>query len=254
METGGRVPAAGGLRRPAAATTHARCGSHRARGHERPALAQLLGDGIDPERDSLWRRCLVLGPAPEYCLLAAEAPAGVAPGRLPSGWTAHDTRARGASGVADVVIDAASSQAASSRRQESRFRDWVGTASREQRRRRSEYPPEAGRYHLYVSLACPWCHRTAILRELAGLQQAVGDLLPRALPRRARLGVHAASASTDGARAARSTPTRSTAGAFMSEAYSVSDPELRGADHRPGAVGHTQRANRQQRVQRTSSA
>jgi hypothetical protein len=65
-----------------------------ARGHERPALAQLLGDGIDPERDGLWQRCLVLGPAPEYCLLAGasspegEAPAGVAPSRLPEGWTA----------------------------------------------------------------------------------------------------------------------------------------------------------------------
>jgi hypothetical protein len=59
-----------------------------ARGHERPALAQLLGDGIDPERDSLWQRCLVLGPAPEYCLHAAEAPVGAAQGRLPSGWSA----------------------------------------------------------------------------------------------------------------------------------------------------------------------
>jgi hypothetical protein len=59
-----------------------------ARGHERPALAELLGDGIDPERDSLWQRCLVLGPAPEYCLHASEIPAGVAPGRLPSGWSA----------------------------------------------------------------------------------------------------------------------------------------------------------------------
>jgi hypothetical protein len=59
-----------------------------ARGHERPALAQLLGDGIDPERDGLWQRCLVLGPAPEYCLLANEAPAGAASSRLPQGWTA----------------------------------------------------------------------------------------------------------------------------------------------------------------------
>jgi hypothetical protein len=58
------------------------------RGQARPALGQLLGDGIDPERDGLWQRCLVLGPAPEYCLLAGEAPAGVAPSRLPQGWTA----------------------------------------------------------------------------------------------------------------------------------------------------------------------
>jgi hypothetical protein len=64
-------------------------------GHERPGLAQLLGDGIDPERDSLWQRCLVLGPAPEYCLHAGKAPMGVTPSRLPSGWSAttiaHET-------------------------------------------------------------------------------------------------------------------------------------------------------------------
>ena len=33
---------------------------------------------------------------------------------------------------------------------------------------------QAGRYHLYVSLACPWAHRTVILRELKGLQDAIG--------------------------------------------------------------------------------
>jgi hypothetical protein len=58
-------------------------------GRERPSLGALLGDGIDPARDALWRRCIGLGPAPEYCLLAAEAPAGVAGGRLPSGWVAR---------------------------------------------------------------------------------------------------------------------------------------------------------------------
>lgn len=31
----------------------------------------------------------------------------------------------------------------------------------------------AGRYHLYVSLACPWAHRTLIARELLGLQEAI---------------------------------------------------------------------------------
>ena len=61
----------------------------RKRGHEHPSLEALLGDGIDPRRDGLWRRCLGLGPAPEYCLLAAETPAGVAAGRLPDGWIAQ---------------------------------------------------------------------------------------------------------------------------------------------------------------------
>jgi glutathionyl-hydroquinone reductase len=37
----------------------------------------------------------------------------------------------------------------------------------------SGFPAEAGRYHLYVSWACPWAHRTAILRRLKGLEEAV---------------------------------------------------------------------------------
>jgi putative glutathione S-transferase len=57
------------------------------------------------------------------------------------------------------------------KRQESRFRDWVGVDPRSGDA--SAFPVESGRYHLYVSLACPWCHRTAILRELAGLTGAV---------------------------------------------------------------------------------
>ncbi len=36
------------------------------------------------------------------------------------------------------------------------------------------FPPEAGRYHLYVSLACPWAHRTLIFRKLKGLEKIVG--------------------------------------------------------------------------------
>jgi hypothetical protein len=60
----------------------------RPRGHERPSLEALLGDGLDSAAGSLWRRCLGLGPAPELCLLAAEAPAGVATARLPKGWAA----------------------------------------------------------------------------------------------------------------------------------------------------------------------
>ncbi len=73
-------------------------------------------------------------------------------------------------------------------RQESRFRDWVGGGREltdppppgsESHERASqphpsaELPVQAERYHLYVSLACPWCHRVAIVRELAALQQAV---------------------------------------------------------------------------------
>lgn len=37
-----------------------------------------------------------------------------------------------------------------------------------------EFPPEAGRYHLYVSLACPFAHRTLIVRALKGLEEVIG--------------------------------------------------------------------------------
>jgi putative glutathione S-transferase len=35
------------------------------------------------------------------------------------------------------------------------------------------FPAEAGRYHLYVALSCPWAHRTVIFRSLKGLQNVV---------------------------------------------------------------------------------
>jgi glutathionyl-hydroquinone reductase len=37
----------------------------------------------------------------------------------------------------------------------------------------SGFKAEAGRYHLYVALGCPWAHRTMIMRELKGLQQVI---------------------------------------------------------------------------------
>ena len=38
----------------------------------------------------------------------------------------------------------------------------------------SGYPAEADRYHLYVSLACPWAHRTIIIRKLKNLENVIG--------------------------------------------------------------------------------
>lgn len=53
-------------------------------------------------------------------------------------------------------------------RQEDRFRDWVSTDGA------TAYPAEADRYHLYVSLACPWASRTLIVRQLQGLENIIG--------------------------------------------------------------------------------
>jgi putative glutathione S-transferase len=54
------------------------------------------------------------------------------------------------------------------KRQEDAFRDWVKADGS------SGYPAQAGRYHLYVSLACPWACRTVIVRKLKGLEDAIG--------------------------------------------------------------------------------
>lgn len=53
-------------------------------------------------------------------------------------------------------------------RQEDAFREWISTDGS------TPYPPAAGRYHLYVSLACPWASRTVIFRKLKGLEEAIG--------------------------------------------------------------------------------
>jgi putative glutathione S-transferase len=50
-------------------------------------------------------------------------------------------------------------------RKESSFRDWIEPGG--------QFPPEAGRYRLYVSLACPWAHRTLIMRALKGLDEMI---------------------------------------------------------------------------------
>lgn len=38
----------------------------------------------------------------------------------------------------------------------------------------TDFPVQSGRYHLYVSLACPWAHRTIIYRKLFGLESQLG--------------------------------------------------------------------------------
>src|SRR6266498_1938983 len=53
-------------------------------------------------------------------------------------------------------------------RQDDAFREWISNDGS------TPYPTVANRYHLYVSLACPWASRTVILRKLKGLEAAIG--------------------------------------------------------------------------------
>ena len=58
-------------------------------------------------------------------------------------------------------------------RSESRFRDWVTRDGKPAQGRERGFPAEPGRYHLYVSLACPWAHRTLIFRKLKKLEDVI---------------------------------------------------------------------------------
>ncbi|WP_184799831.1 glutathione S-transferase family protein [Nitrospirillum iridis] len=58
-------------------------------------------------------------------------------------------------------------------RKDSAFRHWVTADGAAGPSGEGGFKAEPGRYHLYVSLACPWAHRTLILRALKGLEDAI---------------------------------------------------------------------------------
>ncbi len=59
------------------------------------------------------------------------------------------------------------------KRQQSVFRNWVTADGSAGPTGAGGFKAEPGRYHLYVSLACPWAHRTLIFRALKGLEEMV---------------------------------------------------------------------------------
>jgi putative glutathione S-transferase len=99
------------------------------------------------------------------------------------------------------------------RRQADAFRHWV-TADGS-----SGYPAAEGRYHLYVSWACPWAHRTIIVRKLKKLEHAIGmtvvDPIRDERGWAFREGPGHALDPVNGFR-------------FLSEAYAATDPHYRG--------------------------
>ncbi len=52
-------------------------------------------------------------------------------------------------------------------------RNWITADGSSGPSGEGEFKAEAGRYHLYISRACPWAHRTAIFREIKGLQNLI---------------------------------------------------------------------------------
>ena len=58
-------------------------------------------------------------------------------------------------------------------RTQAQFRNWVTKDGVAGPTGLGGFPAEPGRYHLYVSLACPWAHRTMIIRALKGLENMI---------------------------------------------------------------------------------
>lgn len=98
-------------------------------------------------------------------------------------------------------------------RQEDAFRAFVSTDGS------TPHPLEPGRYHLYVSLACPWAHRTLIVRELKNLRDIVGVTVVD--PVRDERGWAFRDGPGHSADPINGFP-------FLSEAYLTSDPDFRG--------------------------
>ena len=99
------------------------------------------------------------------------------------------------------------------KRQDDAFRGWVTEDGS------SGYPAARGRYHVYVSLACPWAHRTIIVRKLKKLEGVIGMTVVD--PIRDERGW----AFRDGPGHS-SDPVNGFQ--FLSEAYAATDPSYRG--------------------------
>ncbi|MGR3493494.1 MAG: glutathione S-transferase family protein, partial [Shimia sp.] len=66
------------------------------------------------------------------------------------------------------------SNGGSFKRQEASFRNWITANGSAGPSGEGGFEAESGRYHLYVSHACPWANRTLIFRKLKGLEEHIG--------------------------------------------------------------------------------
>jgi putative glutathione S-transferase len=91
-------------------------------------------------------------------------------------WRAQDRGAqdRGAQDRGGAKDSGAPSPGGRFERRESPFRNWVTPDGAAGPSGRGGFAAEPHRYHLYVSLACPWAHRTLIFRALKGLESVIG--------------------------------------------------------------------------------
>jgi putative glutathione S-transferase len=115
------------------------------------------------------------------------------------------------------------------------FRNWITPDGSPGPSGEGGFPAEAGRYHLYVSLACPWAHRTLILRKLKELDDLISvSVVSPKMPDETGWSFNKASGSTGDA-------------LFGKDFLWQSPARLYRPRHRSGALGQEDRQDRFQR-------
>jgi len=124
-----------------------------------PSLQHLLAAPPPPHRWSLAHRAY----GRQVCPFRGQQNRRVH-GRVPSfdSW-----RGAGEQFLLCMRAQASDKHASGEQRTDATFRNWVKVGD-------AEFPPEAGRYHLYISHACPWANRCNTVRYMKGLTDVIG--------------------------------------------------------------------------------
>jgi putative glutathione S-transferase len=113
--------------------------------------------------------------------LAIDGASGSIPRSLPEIRTASKGKIRREDVMAHAVIDGVwhtrfhdtKATGGKFKRTEPKFRNWVTPDGSAGPSGSGGFAAARGRYHLYVSLACPWAHRTVVYRKIKGLEDVI---------------------------------------------------------------------------------
>ena len=141
----------------------------------------------------------------------------------------------------DDSFDKARMEGGRFNRPTTKFRNWITPDGSPGPSGEGGFPAEAGRYHLYVSLACPWAHRTIIFRHLKRLENVISMSVTSW-----HMGENGWTFDRRKARAA----TRSTARRSFRKSTCWPIRKYTGRVTRAGAVGQEAQDHRQQRIVR----
>ena len=126
------------------------------------------------------------------------------------------------------------------------FRNWVTADGRPGPSGEGGFKAERGRYHLYVSLACPWAHRTLIVRKLKKLDDAITVSVVDPF-----MGDDGwAFSAPDGSLTPGATRDDLNGARYLHEIYTKARRDYTGPRHGAGVMGPRDRDHRQQRVVR----